>query len=195
MTMTELRQNTVIGTRLLRREDPALLTGEAKFTSDLNIPGALHLAVLRSPHAHATITSINSKAAAALPGVVAVYTGTDLQSMWAGPMPCAWPVTADMKSPQHFPLAISTVNYVGDGVAAVLATSETASRDALDLIEVNYEVLKPVVDLEEALTDNVLVHDDLGTNKSYTWNLKIEATDGCVDEAFGSVSEELQGVV
>ena len=67
MTMTELRHNTVIGTRLLRREDPALLTGEAKFTNDLNIPGALHLAVLRSPHAHAKIVSINSKAAVALP--------------------------------------------------------------------------------------------------------------------------------
>lgn len=188
MTMTELRHNTVIGTRLLRREDPALLTGEAKFTNDLNIPSALHLAVLRSPYAHADITSINSKAAVALPGVVAVYTGADLQSMWAGPMPCAWPVTADMKSPQHYPLAINTVNYVGDGVAAVLATSETASRDALDLIEVDYEVLRPVVDLEEALTDNVLVHDDLGTNKSYTWNLKIEATEGCVDEAFANAT-------
>jgi len=184
MTMTELRHNTVIGTRLLRREDPALLTGEAKFTNDLNIQGALHLAVLRSPHAHAKIISINSKVAAELPDVVAVYTGADLQSMWAGPMPCAWPVTADMKNPQHFPLAINTVSYVGDGVVAVLATSETASRDALDLIDVDYQVLKPVVDLEEALTDNVLVHDDLGTNKSYTWNLKIEATDGCVDEAF-----------
>lgn len=181
--MTESRHNTVIGTRLLRREDPALLTGEAKFTNDLDIPGALHLAVLRSPHAHANIVSINTKAAAALPGVVAVYTGADLQSMWAGPMPCAWPVTADMKNPPHFPLAVSTVCYVGDGVAAVLATSETVSRDALDLIDVEYKVLKPVVDLEEAMTDNVIVHDDLDTNTSYTWNLKVEATEGCVEEA------------
>lgn len=188
MTMTESRHNTVIGTRLLRREDPALLTGEAKFTNDLNIPGALHLAVLRSPHAHAKIISINTKAAAALPGVVAVYTGADLQSMWAGPMPCAWPVTADMKNPPHFPLAASAVNYVGDGVAAILATSESVSRDALDLIDVEYKVLKPVVDLEEAMTDNVIVHDDLGTNKSYTWNLKVEATEGCVEEAFKSAT-------
>lgn len=188
MTMTESRHNTVIGTRLLRREDPALLTGEAKFTNDLNIPGALHLAVLRSPHAHAKIISINTKAAVALPGVVAVYTGADLQSMWAGPMPCAWPVTADMKNPPHFPLAASAVNYVGDGVAAILATSESVSRDALDLIDVEYKVLKPVVDLEEAMTDNVIVHDDLGTNKSYTWNLKVEATEGCVEEAFKSAT-------
>ncbi len=184
MTIIENRPNTVIGTRLLRREDPALLTGEGKFTSDLNIPGALHMAVLRSPHASATIVKIDTKAAAALPGVVAVYTGADLQSMWAGPMPCAWAVTKDMKNPPHYPLAAKTVCYVGDGVVAILATSETASRDALDLVDVEYKVHKPVVNVEEALGDKIIVHADLGTNKSYTWPLKIEATPGCVDEAF-----------
>ena len=107
MTMTDNRQNTVIGTRQLRREDPALLTGEAKFTNDLNLPGALHLSILRSPHAHAKIVSIDTAAAKASPGVVAVYTGAELQSQWAGPMPCAWPVTPDMKNPPHFPLAAS----------------------------------------------------------------------------------------
>ena len=105
MTIIENRPNTVIGTRLLRREDPALLTGEGKYTNDLNIPGALHMAVLRSPHASATIVKIDTKAAAALPGVAAVYTGADLQSMWAAPMPCAWAVTTDMKNPPHYPLA------------------------------------------------------------------------------------------
>ena len=184
MTMTENRQNTVIGTRQLRREDPALLTGEAKFTNDLNLPGALHLSVLRSPHAHAQIISIDTAAAKAAPGVIAVYTGAELQSQWAGPMPCAWPVTPDMKNPPHFPLAASKVCYVGDGVVAVLATSESASRDALDLIDVEYKVLKAVVDVEEALSDANIIHEDLETNKSYTWNLKIEATEGCVEEAF-----------
>lgn len=188
MTMTENRHNKVIGTRLLRREDPTLLTGEAKFTNDLDIPGALHLAVLRSPHAHAKIIKINTQAAAALPGVVAVYTGADLQSMWAGPMPCAWPVTAEMKNPPHYPLAVSMVCYVGDGVAAVLANSETISRDALDLIDVEYETMAAVVDPEEAMTDKVIVHQDLGTNKSYTWNLLIESTEGCVEAAFKSAA-------
>ena len=79
MTMTENKPTTVIGTRMLRREDPALLTGEAKFTNDLAIPGALHLAVLRSPHAHARITRFDASAARALPGVVAVYSGADLK--------------------------------------------------------------------------------------------------------------------
>jgi carbon-monoxide dehydrogenase large subunit len=184
MTMTENHTNTVIGTRMLRREDPALLTGEGKYTNDLNIPGALHLAVLRSPYAHAKIIRIDTSAAKALPGVIAVYTGAELASEWAGPMPCAWPVTPDMKNPAHFPLAVSKVCYVGDGVVAILATSETASRDALDLVDVQYEPLKAVVDVEEALKDNIVIHDELGTNKSYTWPLLVEETPGCVEEAF-----------
>ena len=184
MTITENKPANVIGTRLLRREDPPLLTGESKFTNDLNIPGALHLSVLRSPFAHAKIKSINVSAALKIAGVVAVYTGKDLQSAWAAPMPCAWPVTPDMKNPPHFPLASEKVNYVGDGVAAVLATNETASRDALDAIDVDYEPLQAVVDLEDALSDKNVIHKDLGTNKSYTWPLLVEETPGCVAEAF-----------
>ena len=184
MTITENKPSNIIGTRLLRREDPPLLTGEAKFTNDLNIPGALHLSVLRSPFAHAKIKSIDVSAALKIAGVVAVYTGKDLQSAWAAPMPCAWPVTPDMKNPPHYPLASDKVNYVGDGVAAVLATNETASRDALDAIDVEYEALPAVVDLEDALSDKNIIHKDLGTNKSYTWPLLVEETPGCVEAAF-----------
>ncbi|NCW83805.1 MAG: xanthine dehydrogenase family protein molybdopterin-binding subunit, partial [Acidimicrobiia bacterium] len=154
------------------------------FTNDLNIPGALHLSVLRSPFAHAKIKSIDVSAALKIAGVVAVYTGKDLQSAWAAPMPCAWPVTPDMKNPPHYPLASDKVNYVGDGVAAVLATNETASRDALDAIDVEYEALPAVVDLEDALSDKNIIHKDLGTNKSYTWPLLVEETPGCVADAF-----------
>jgi len=182
--ITENKPSNIIGTRLLRREDPPLLTGEAKFTNDLNIPGALHLSVLRSPFAHAKIKSIDVSAALKIAGVVAVYTGKDLQSAWAAPMPCAWPVTPDMKNPPHYPLASDKVNYVGDGVAAVLATNETASRDALDAIDVEYEALPAVVDLEDALSDKNIIHKDLGTNKSYTWPLLVEETPGCVADAF-----------
>ena len=83
MTVTENRPNTVLGTRLLRREDPALLTGEAKYCNDLNLPGALHLALVRSPYAHARIRSVDLSAALAAPGVVAAYSGADLAGMWA----------------------------------------------------------------------------------------------------------------
>ena len=184
MSITEERKTSVLGTRMLRREDPALLTGEAKYTNDLVIPGALHLAVLRSPYAHAKIRSIDTSDAASMPGVVAVYTGRDLVSSWAAPMPCAWPVTPDMKNPAHYPLAIDKACYVGDGVAAVLATSDAAARDALDAIDVAYEPLAAVTDLEAALRDETIIHDSIGTNKSYTWNLKVEAKEGAVDEAF-----------
>ena len=185
MTTTEAAPATgVIGQRLLRREDPALLTGEAKFTNDLAVPGALHLALVRSPYAHARIVGIDTSAAASLPGVVAVHTGADLAALWAAPMPCAWPVTADMKSPAHYPLATGKVCYVGDGVAAVLATSDVAARDAVEAIDVEYEPLEAVIDLEDALADRVVIHEDLGTNKSYTWTLKVEATEGDVDKAF-----------
>ncbi|NQW68343.1 MAG: xanthine dehydrogenase family protein molybdopterin-binding subunit, partial [Acidimicrobiaceae bacterium] len=184
MSITQERTNSIIGTRMLRREDPALLTGEAKFTNDLVIPGALHLAVLRSPYAHARIKSIDVTDALTMPGVIAIYTGKDLHATWAAPMPCAWPVTPDMKNPAHFPLALDKVCYVGDGVAAVLANSETESRDALDAIDVAYEPLQAVTDLEVALSDKTIIHEAIGTNKSYTWNLKVEATEGAVDEAF-----------
>jgi len=188
MTVTDDRPASVLGTRRLRKEDPALLTGEAKYTNDLDLPGALHLAVLRSPYAHARILSVDSSAAAASPGVVAVYSGADLADTWGAPMPSAWAVTADMKNPAHYPLASGKACYVGDGVACVLATSDAAARDALDLIDVQYEPLPAVVDLEDALSDRVVIHDELGTNSSYTWDLKIEGQEGQVAEAFANAA-------
>ena len=107
----------VIGTRYSRREDAPILTGEARYIDDLVVPGALHVALVRSPHAHARVTSVDSSGAAAMPGVVAVYTGADLAGEWAGPMPCAWPVVEDMKSPAHFPITPDKARYVGDAVA------------------------------------------------------------------------------
>jgi carbon-monoxide dehydrogenase large subunit len=188
MTIIDDRPSAVLGTRRLRKEDPALLTGEAKFTNDLTIPGALHLALVRSPYAHARITSVDVSAALAMPGVVAAYSGADLAGLWAGPMPCAWPVTADMKNPTHYPLAVAKAAYVGDGVACVLATSETAARDAIEAVDVEYEPLDAVVDLEDALSDRVVIHDELGTNRSYTWALKCEGEEGQVDRAFAEAT-------
>ncbi len=191
MTMVEDQAAKVIGTPMVRREDPALLTGEAKFTNDLNIPGALHLAVLRSPYAHARITSVDVSGAAGQPGVVAAYTGADLQELWGAPMPCAWPVTADMKNPAHYPVAVSKACYVGDAVAVVLATSEAAAQDALGSIDVQYEALPAVIGLEDALSDRVIIHEAEGTNKSYTWELKIgeEAVEAAFAAAAHTVKE------
>ena len=188
MTLVEDGPTTVLGTRLLRREDPALLTGEAKFTNDLVVPGALHMVVVRSPYAHAAIAGIDLDSALAAAGVVAAFTGADLAHLWAAPMPCAWPVTTDMKNPAHYPLATGKACYVGDGVAVVLATSEVAARDAAELVDVRYEPQAAVVDLEDALSDRIVIHPDLGTNKSYQWDLKIEGTPGQVDQAFADAA-------
>ncbi len=186
MTAVELPPAGVLGARMLRKEDPPLLTGESRYTADLPIPGSLHLALVRSPYAHARITSIDLSGASASPGVVATYTGADLQSLWAAPMPCAWPVTADMRNPAHYPVAVSKACYQGDAVAAVLATSEAAARDAVEAVIVQYEALPAVTDLEDALSDRVVIHDELGTNKSYTWDLKIG--EDAVAAAFASAA-------
>lgn len=162
---------TAVGERILRREDAPILTGESRYVDDLDIPGALHVTLVRSPHAHARINSIDTAAAMAMPGVVAVYTGADLEGAFAGPLPCAWPVTPDMKNPPHYPLARTKAAYVGDAVAAVVARSRTEAQDAAGEVVVDYEVLPAVIDLEDALSDRVVIHDDLGTNASYTWAL------------------------
>ncbi len=161
----------VIGTRVLRREDPELLTGEGRFTDDLKIPTALWLGVVRSPFGRAKILSIDTSAAKAAPGVVAVYTAADLQSEWAGPIPSAWQVTPDMKSPAHYPLASGSANYVGDPIAVVVANSPKEAADAVGMVDVEYEQLPAVVDLEDALSDRVVIHGELGTNVSYVWEL------------------------
>ncbi|HZQ57749.1 MAG TPA: molybdopterin cofactor-binding domain-containing protein [Acidimicrobiales bacterium] len=185
MTIAEDRTR-VVGTPLPRREDPALLTGEGKYTDDIVVPGELHLAIVRSPYAHARITSVDVSAARALPGIVAAYSGADLQGEWGGPMPCAWVVTPDMKNPPHYPLAIGTVNHVGDPVAVVVGEDPYGVKDAAEAVVVEYEPLDPVVDLEDALSDRVLVHADLGTNRAYTWELTPEPDK--VDRAFAEAA-------
>ncbi len=192
--MTVVDEPTIdasVGTRRLRKEDPRLLTGEGRYVDDLVIPGALWLAFVRSPFAHARITSIDTAAALAVPGVRHVFTGADLASAWAGPLPCAWPVTDDMKSPAHRPVAVDKACYVGDAVAVVVADSKYAAADAVDAVVVDYDPLPAVVDLEDALSDRVVIHDDLGTNASYTWTLQPDeaATDAAFAAAAHTVAE------
>jgi carbon-monoxide dehydrogenase large subunit len=141
----------------------------------------LHASLLRSPYAHAKITNIDVSAAKEQPGVVAVFTGQDLADEWAGPIPCAWQVTEDMRAPDHWPLAKDEVNYAGDAVAVVVATDRYQAKDALEFIEVDYEELPVVTDLETVLDEGTpLVHDEYDSNLSFTWTLDV----GEVDEAF-----------
>jgi aerobic carbon-monoxide dehydrogenase large subunit len=157
-----------IGRRRLRKEDARLITGQTQWTDNIVFPGMVHMAVLRSPMAHARISSIDVSPALKRPGVIAAFSGRDLADE-QGSLPCAWPVTAEMKHPAHPPLAIDTVNYAGDGVAVVIARDRYAAADALEAIEVDYDPLPAVVDMEVALKDETLVHADLGTNRCFTW--------------------------
>jgi carbon-monoxide dehydrogenase large subunit len=126
-----------------------------------------------------------------MPGVRAVLTGADLAGAWAAPMPCAWPVTDDMKAPDHFPVAQGKACYVGDIVAVVVAESRYQAADAVDAVVVDYDPLDPVVDLEDAAGDRVVIHDDLGTNRSYTWTLSPDpdAVERAFADATHTVSE------
>ena len=120
----------IFGSGIKRREDPRLITGEARYTDDIKLQGALHMAVVRSPYAHAKILSIDSSAAAAMPGVCAVFTGADIGDGLAG-LPTAWHIPdSDLKQPEHPALATEVARYVGDGVAIVLAESRYQAQDA-----------------------------------------------------------------
>ncbi len=179
MSATETRH---IGAPLKRKEDDPLLRGRGTYVDNIQLPGCLALAVVRSPYAHARIGAIDTSAAKAAAGVVAVFTGADLRDDWKAAMPCAWPVTEDMKNPEHFPLAIGEVCYQGDGVAVVVADTRVRAVDAAELVEVEYEPLPALVDVVAAAQDgSPLVHDGLGTNVSYVWKLQTGTFDDGAD--------------
>ena len=170
MSTTETRH---IGAPLKRKEDDSLLRGRGTYVDNIDLPGTVVMAVVRSPYAHARIGSIDTAAARAAEGVVAVFTGADLRDDWKAAMPCAWPVTEDMKSPEHFPLAVSEAHFQGDGVAVVIADTRAHAVDAAELVEVDYEPLDVIVDVEAAAQEGAtLVHEELGTNVSYVWKLE-----------------------
>jgi len=153
------------GQSVKRFEDPRLLTGQGAFLDDLTFQGMLHAAVLRSPHAHARITSIETAAARHLPGVVAVITADDLEGV-VEPVPTRRETEADeLQPPVHPVLARGKVCYVGQPIAIVVAQDLSLAQDARELIQVDYAPLPPVIDPLEAMqADAPIVHQELGTN-------------------------------
>jgi carbon-monoxide dehydrogenase large subunit len=171
-----------VGGGLPRKEDPNLVTGKANWTDNIKLPGMLHMTLLRSPFAHARITSIDASAAKEQPGVVAVFTHDDLAQDWPGGVICGANVSEDQKNPAFPPIAKDEVNHAGDVVAAVVATDRYVAQDALEFIEVDYEPLPAVVDMEEALKEGApLVHEDLGDNVCFTWAAGVENIDHLFD--------------
>ncbi len=172
MTVTEDRAETApkaeVGQARRRKEDQRLITGRTKWTDNIQLPGMLHLAMVRSPFAHARITNIDVEAAKASPNVVSVLTGADVADEQGG-LPNAWPITPDQVTPNHPSIAVDRVTFAGEIVAVVVARSAAAARDAVELVDVDYEELPAALDLKEAAEDKVLAHPDLGTNKSALW--------------------------
>ena len=182
MSATEER-TAYIGASVERREDEPLLTGRGTFVDNMAPVGTVFMAVVRSPYAHARIKSIDLDAARSAEGVVAAFSAADLQDDWKAAMPCAWPVTEDMKSPPHYPLT-DVACYQGDGVAVVVAESRAQAKDAAELVEIDWEPLEPIVDVAKALDDGApLAHPDLGTNECYVWRLDTDATGESLEDA------------
>ena len=174
----------VVGTSVKRKEDASLLRGHGTFVDNLTLPGTLFMAVVRSPYPHARINGVDLEAARAADGVVAVFGGADLAEDWKGGLPCAWPVTEDIKMPTHYPLATEEARHQGDGVAVVIADSRALAKDAAELVEVDYEQLPSTADVSKALEDGApLVHADLGTNECYVWKLETDDVQAAIDAA------------
>jgi aerobic carbon-monoxide dehydrogenase large subunit len=167
-----------VGKARTRKEDARLITGQTNWTDNITLPGLTYVAFLRSPHAHARIASVDVSAAHGASGVIAAFSGADVAAE-QGSVPCAWPVTEDIVIPDHPPMAVDTVRYVGEIVAAVVARDRYTAADALDLIDVTYEPLEPVLDMEAALQPDSPKVQEAG-NKSYTWTL----ANGDLESAF-----------
>lgn len=160
-----------IGKPMKRKEDPRLIQGLAHYVDDIQLPGMLHMMVVRSPYAHARIRSIDASKAKSAAGIVAVLTGDDVKGQ-LGAVPCAAQIP-DMKAAVRFPLATDKVRFVGEPVALIAATDKYAARDALDLVEVDYETLPAVTDPEKAIAKGApKLYDNFADNVAYRWELE-----------------------
>jgi aerobic carbon-monoxide dehydrogenase large subunit len=170
---------TMIGAKIHRREDPRLVSGQGRYIDDFKRPGTIHAAFIRSPYAHAKINSIDATAALKAPGVVAVLTARDLEGVLAGPAPVAPAFVAEKKTvPDRMPLASGEACYQGEPVAVVLAEERSQAVDAAALVQVDFEPLPAVMDLEQAMQpDSPKAHTALPDNIAWdlTYNADAEA--------------------
>ena len=178
----------LIGAPIKRREDPRLVQGLSHYVDDIKLVNTLHCTFLRSDYAHADIKSIDTEAAENLSGVVKVITGADIAGK-VGSIPCAAEIEG-LKVPDHPALAVDRVRFVGEPIAAVVATDPYVARDALDLIEVEYDELPAVVDLDAAIeSDSTVIYDEFDDNIAFTMPLDAGDVDAAFAEADHVVSQ------
>jgi carbon-monoxide dehydrogenase large subunit len=179
----------LIGARVARKEDYRFLTGAGQYTDDVALQNQAYAAFVRSPHAHARIKNLRLDKAKKAPGVLGIFTGTDLADAKVGGLPCGWLITdvngQPMKEPPHPCLAQGKVRHVGDQVAVVIAETLAQAKDAAELVEVDYEVLPAVVDVASATKNKSMVHDGAPNNTCYVWAIGDKAA---CDAAFAKAA-------
>ncbi|MDR3376200.1 MAG: xanthine dehydrogenase family protein molybdopterin-binding subunit [Ancalomicrobiaceae bacterium] len=186
-----------IGARVLRKEDKRFITGKGKYTDDIRLFGMTHAQFVRSPHAHATIKSIDTAAAAAMPGVVAVLTGAQLVGDKIGNLICGWMVHSKDGSPMKMgawpAMAPETVRFVGQAVAVVIAETKNQARDAAEAVVVDYEELPAVVTIADAIAEGApQLHPEAPGNRVYEWSIgNKDATDAALAGAAHVVSLDI----
>jgi carbon-monoxide dehydrogenase large subunit len=182
------------GQSVKRVEDARLIKGEGRYTVDISVPGQAVGYVLRSPVAHATITSLDTSAAEAAPGVLAVVTGKELAAAGANNLPCLVPLKnqdgTDRADPGRQILAVDTVRHVGDQVAFIVAETMEQAKDAADLIIVDYDTRPAVADMLKALEPGApLVHEGTGSNLCFDW---VYGDAGATEQAFASAAKTVK---
>jgi carbon-monoxide dehydrogenase large subunit len=159
----------LIGKSIKRREDPRFITGRGSYVDDVKVPGTTYAAFVRSPHAHARIKRIDSAAAAKHPGVVAIFTGADMTGV--NSLPCGW-LLPELKVPPHMPLASDAARYVGDPVAVVIAETQDAALDAVDMVKVTWEPLPAVSATDRASASGApAIHEVAPANVAFKWQV------------------------
>jgi aerobic carbon-monoxide dehydrogenase large subunit len=183
-----------IGARVVRKEDKRFLTGKGRYTDDMVVPGMKFAAFVRSPHAHAKINGIDIEAARAMPGVIDVLEGRQLQADGIGNLICGWMIHSKDGTPMKMgawrPLAIDTVRYVGDAVAIVVADSAGEARDAAEAVVVDYEELPAVTSAVAALQPGApQIHPEAPGNLIFDWQIGDPAATDAAIAAAAHVTE------
>src|SRR6476660_6785775 len=184
----------VLGTSVKRVEDPRFITGKGRYLDDIKLTGMVHMAILRSPYAHANIRSVDTSKAKTKPGVLAVIVGADIP--W-NPLPMAWPaggssgIQNNVSTPRI--LATDSVKWTGEGVAAVVAETPEQAIDALEAIQVDYEPLPAVVDMEAAIAPGApQLHENAPNNITFEWTVgDRDGTDHAIKQAEVVVRQRL----
>ncbi len=183
-----------IGASVRRKEDHRFLSGRGNYTDDINRPGQLYAIIRRSDRPHARLLSVDTAAAKAAPGVIAVYTGADLDADGIGGVPCGWQIHnkdgSPMAEPKHPVLATGKVRHVGDPVAVVIADTREQAKNAAELLDIAYEDLQGFATMKEAIAPGApLVHDDAPGNVCYDWHI---GDKDAVEQAFARATHRVK---